>query len=278
MERDADGRETHQGPPAVPIGSRIAAYEVEREIGRGKAGVVYRARDLALDRVVALKLLPAGLAQNEAFRQRFIHDSRVVAGIDHPHVVPIFDAGESDGVLYIAMRYVRAGSLRDLLDQRGALAVAPALRLAEHAASALDSAHAHGVVHGAVRPEKVLVILGEDDDLPQNAYLTGFGTAEPVPAEGFEADAAGDRYDLARVVLETLAGQPVVPPDGGEGERRVRPSTPPLSLSRMRPEIPPDVDSVMWTALTEAPADRYRSCREFVSALRAAVDGPDRRP
>ncbi|KPI02436.1 hypothetical protein OV450_4686 [Actinobacteria bacterium OV450] len=150
------------------------------------------------------------------------------------------------------------------------------MRIAEHVASALDSAHAHGLVHGAVKPSKVLVVLGEDDGLPLYAYLTDFGTAGPLLDEDFGGpgeDTAVDRYALACLVYETLAGEPVFPQGGGEGVRRLQQYAEPHSLSQMCPGLPPDVDIVMRTALAKEPGDRYRSCREFVSALRAAVNG-----
>lgn len=281
VERIPDDSGPYERQPSVSTGSRIAGYELQREIGRGSTGVVYCARDLRLDRTVALKLLPPELARNETFRRRLVHAARVVNEIDHPHMVPTFEAGESDGVLYIAMRYIHAPNLRLLLDQDGAMAVAPAMRIAEHVASALDSAHAHGLVHGAVDPRKVLVVLGEDDGLPLYAYLTDFGTAGPLPDEDFEGpgvNAAVDRYALACLVYETLAGEPVFPQGGGEGVRWLQQYAEPHFLSQMCPGLPPDVDGVMRTALAKAPGDRYRSCREFVSELRAAIDGRERRP
>ncbi|KOV22552.1 hypothetical protein ADK90_10645 [Streptomyces sp. XY413] len=277
--RIADDGAPYQGRPSVSFGSRVADYELRHEIGRGGTGVVYCATDLRLDRTVALKLLRPELARNETFRRRLIHAARVVNEIDHPHMVPTFEAGESDGTLYIAMRYIHAPNLRELLNQDRALAVAPAMRIAEHVASALDSAHAHGLVHGTVKPGKVLVVLGEDDGLPLYAYLTGFGTAGSLPDKDFGSlgvDAAVDQYALACLVYETFAGEPVFPQGGDEGVRRLQQQAEPRPLSQTCPELPPDVDGVMRTALAKAPSDRYRSCREFVSELRAAVEGRDR--
>src|SRR4051794_1795240 len=155
-----DGGEGHDtslysGRPSDLVGRQIAGYRIEREIGRGGMAVVYRARDLRLDRAVALKLLAPELARNDTFRRRFTHESRVAAAIDHPHIVPVFEAGETDGVLYIAMRYVAGLDLRHLLDREGPLAVRVAARIALQVASALDAAHDHGLVHRDVKPGNI---------------------------------------------------------------------------------------------------------------------------
>ncbi|NEE44225.1 serine/threonine protein kinase, partial [Streptomyces sp. SID8455] len=152
------------------IGKRIAGYLVEAEIGRGGMAVVYRARDLRLDRIVALKLLAPELARNDTFRQRFTHESRVAAAIDHPHIVPVFEAGETDGLLYIAMRYVAGADLRVLIDRRGPLDLTAAVRIGGQVASALDAAHDHDLVHRDVKPGNILVAAGTDSDHPEHVY------------------------------------------------------------------------------------------------------------
>ncbi|WP_031114473.1 protein kinase domain-containing protein, partial [Streptomyces sp. NRRL S-146] len=114
------------GRPSELVGQQIAGYRIEQEIGRGGMAVVYRARDLRLERTVALKLLAPELARNDTFRRRFTHESRAAAAIDHPHIVPVFEAGETDGVLYIAMRYVAGSDLRHVLDREGPMPPATA--------------------------------------------------------------------------------------------------------------------------------------------------------
>src|SRR5512139_1163687 len=161
--------------PAGLSGHQIADYRLEREIGRGGMAVVYRARDLNLGRTVAVKLLAPELARNESFRLRFASESRAAAAIDHPHIIPVFSAGESEGVLYIAMRYVEGRDLRSLLDRSGTLPVPQVVRIATQIASALDAAHAHGLVHRDVKPGNVLVAEGTDSDHPEHVYLTDFG-------------------------------------------------------------------------------------------------------
>ncbi|MFI9329491.1 serine/threonine-protein kinase [Kitasatospora sp. NPDC052868] len=175
MERTPEHNEPHEGRPSIPSRTRIAGYELENEIGRGRTGTVYRATDLRLGRTLAVKLLAPELGRDEAFRRRFVRDSRIAAEIDHPHIVPVMEAGEADGFLYIAMRYVAGPSLRELLAQDGTLSVDGAVRIAGQVASALDSAHAHGVVHGGVNPGSILVIRTTDEERPQYAYLTDFG-------------------------------------------------------------------------------------------------------
>ena len=130
------------------IGTELAGYRVEALVGRGGMGIVYRAHDIALDRSVALKLITPGLAESDRFRQRFIHESRVAASIDHANIVPIYDAGESQGQLYIAMRFVEGTDLDALLEQEGALGPERALRILTQAASALDAAQERGLVVG----------------------------------------------------------------------------------------------------------------------------------
>ncbi|QKW10841.1 serine/threonine protein kinase [Streptomyces sp. NA04227] len=214
-------------------GHRIAGYRLEEEIGHGGMAVVYRARDLRLGRTVAVKLLAPELARNDTFRGRFVQESRVAAAIDHPHIVPVFEAGEADGVLYIAMRYVRGSDLRALLDRTGRLPLETACRIALQVASALDAAHAHQLVHRDVKPGNVLIADDPDDtgdldhaDAPggsgsghgpdheaseggEYAYLTDFGlTKRSLSLTGFTR--VGQFVGtLDYVAPEQIAGRPV---------------------------------------------------------------------
>ncbi|MCX5195339.1 serine/threonine protein kinase [Streptomyces sp. NBC_00249] len=278
-------------------GSEIAGYRLEREIGHGAMSVVYRATDLHLDRTVALELFAPELHRDDTFRRRFTHESRIAASIDHPHILPIFEAGETDGVLYLAMRYVPGPDLRVLLDQEGPLPVPAALRIAAPVASALDAAHAHDLVHRDVKPANILVAAGTDSDHPEDVYLTNFGLAKKSPSlAGFTTagtfvgtvdymapeqfsdrllDGRCDLYSLACVVYETIAGRPPFERDSDMALLLAHMHDPPPALSERRPEIAPGVDAVMAKALAKRPEDRYASCLEFVAELRSAASMPD---
>lgn len=285
----------YAGRPGDLVGRRIAGYRIEREIGRGGMAVVYRARDLRLERTVALKLLAPELARNDTFRQRFTHESRVAAAIDHPHIVPVFEAGETDGVLYIAMRYVAGRDLRALLDQEGPLPVATAARIAVQVASALDAAHEHDLVHRDVKPGNILVARGTDSDHPEHVYLTDFGLTKkslsltgfttvgqfvgtldyvaPEQISGRPVDGRCDVYSLACVVYETMAGAPPFQRDDDMALLWAHQYDQPPALTERRPDIAAGVDGVMAKALAKSPDDRYDSCLAFVAALRAAAKG-----
>ncbi|MGR8012022.1 serine/threonine-protein kinase [Streptomyces hypolithicus] len=283
------------GSPSELLGQQIAGYRVESEIGRGGMAVVYRARDLRLDRTVALKLLAPELARNDTFRQRFSHESRVAAAIDHPHIVPVFEAGETDGVLYIAMRYVAGQDLRHLLDRQGPLPLGTAVRIAAQVASALDAAHEHDLVHRDVKPGNILVAQGTDSDHPEHVYLTDFGLTKkslsltgfttvgqfvgtldyvaPEQISGRPVDGRCDVYSFACVVHESLAGAPPFRRDDDMALLWAHQFDPPPPLTGLRPDLPAAVDGVMAKALAKSPDDRYDSCLRFVAALRAAGAG-----
>lgn len=283
------------GRPSELIGQQIAGYRIEQEIGRGGMAVVYRARDLRLERTVALKLLAPELARNDTFRRRFTHESRAAAAIDHPHIVPVFEAGETDGVLYIAMRFVAGSDLRHLLDREGPLPPATALRVAAQVASALDAAHEHGLVHRDVKPGNILVSRGTDSDHPEHVYLTDFGLTKkslsltgfttvgqfvgtldyvaPEQISGKPVDARCDVYGFACVVYEVLAGHPPFRRDDDMALLWAHQYDDPPPLTLARPDIGPQADPVFAMALAKSPDDRYPSCLDFVAALRAATTG-----
>ncbi|WP_367325405.1 serine/threonine-protein kinase [Streptomyces sp. HUAS ZL42] len=283
------------GRPSDLIGKQVASYRVEQEIGRGGMAVVYRARDLRLDRTVALKLLAPELARNDTFRQRFTHESRVAAAIDHPHIVPVFEAGETDGILYIAMRYVSGSDLRHLLDQQGPLPLATAVRIAAQVASALDAAHEHGLVHRDVKPGNILVSRGTDSDHPEHVYLTDFGLTKkslsltgfttvgqfvgtldyvaPEQISGRPVDGRCDVYSFACVVYESLTGRPPFRREDDMALLWAHQYDDPPQLTEDRPDLTPRLDAVFAKALAKIPDDRHDSCLEFVAALRAAGSG-----
>ena len=155
------------------VGSQIAGYRLEEQIGRGGMAVVFRAQDERLQRQVALKILAPALEPDEAFRQRFIRESRSAAAVDDPHIIPVFEAGEADGVLFIAMRYVPGGDAGTLVRRIGQLPIERAVAIISAVASALDAAHAAGLVHRDVKPANMLV--DSRPGRPDHVYLSDFG-------------------------------------------------------------------------------------------------------
>ncbi|WP_327312344.1 serine/threonine-protein kinase [Streptomyces sp. NBC_01235] len=285
------GTSPFSGRPSELVGRQVAGYRIEREIGRGGMAVVYRARDLRLDRTVALKLLAPELARNDTFRKRFTHESRVAAAIDHPHIVPVFEADETDGVLYIAMRYVEGSDLRHLLDREGPLPLPKAVRIAAQVASALDAAHEHGLVHRDVKPGNILVSRGTDSDHPEHVYLTDFGLTKkslsltgfttvgqfvgtldyvaPEQISGRPVDGRCDVYGFACVVYECLASRPPFLRDDDMALLWAHQNADPTPLTEVRPDLPPYLDAVFARALAKNPEARHPTCGAFVADLRA---------
>jgi serine/threonine protein kinase/actin-like ATPase involved in cell morphogenesis len=278
-------------------GSEIAGYRIESVIGRGGMAVVYRAEDMRLGRKVALKLLLPQLADNDQFRQRFIQESRLAASLDHPNIVPIYEAGDADGQLFIAMRYVVGSDLKGLLDQQGGqLTVAWTLRLFGQIGDALDSAHRAGLVHRDVKPANILVAAAA---LPRSAhvYLTDFGltkrTAEltggltgtgrflgtvdyvsPEQIQGKPVGPGTDVYALGCVLYECLTGRLPFRRDDDAALLWAHLVASPPAVTAIRPELPAAVDAVVARALAKDPADRFRSCEELLHGLQQALVVP----
>jgi serine/threonine protein kinase/DNA-binding beta-propeller fold protein YncE len=283
--------------PAVPdefaVGSIVAGYELEGRIGRGGMAVVYRAHDVRLDRRVALKIMAPGLALDDAFRQRFIRESRAAAAVDHPHIIPVFEAGEELGVLFIAMRYVQGGDVGSLLDRLGALPPRRVSSIIAQVASALDAAHDHGLVHRDVKPANMLLDTGTRGSEADHVYLSDFGLSKqslattgltatgvflgtldyvaPEQIEGRPVDGRADQYALACAAFELLSGTPPFRRDGSLAIVFAQLSEPPPALTTRRAGLPDAVDRVMAKAMAKAPDDRYRTCREFAASLHAAL-------
>jgi len=273
-------------------GHRLAGYRLEKLIGRGGMAVVYRAEDLRLGRIVAVKLLAPELARNDVFRERFARESRIAASIDHPNIVPVYEAGEAEGVLYIAMRYVRGRDLRAMLDREGPLSVRQTVRITVQVASALDAAHAHELVHRDVKPGNILIAEGTDSEHPEHAYLTDFGLTKkslsltglttvgqfvgtldyvaPEQISGKPVDGRCDVYSLGCVVFEMLSGSPPYERDDDLALLWAHLNDPAPHLTERRPDLPAAVDQVLGRALAKTPDERYASCLEFVGALRLA--------
>ena len=279
-------------PEEFTAGSVIAGYRLEQRIGHGGMAVVFRAYDSRLDRQVALKILAPSLARDVAFRRRFIRESRAAAAVDHPHIIPVFDAGQADGVLFIAMRYVRGGDVRSLIERTGALPTVRVAELVSQVASALDAAHAIGLVHRDVKPANMLLDASPVAGRRDHVYLTDFGlskaattnvtasgeflgTLDYVAPEQIEGrrqlDGRSDLYALACSVFEMLAGEPPFRREQGVSVMYAHLSEPPPSLHERRPDLPVAVDDVLSRALAKTPDDRYLTCDDFAAALRPAL-------
>ena len=270
------------------LGREIAGYRIDGVIGRGGMGVVYLADHLRLGRRVALKLLPHELSQDVGYRARFLHESRLAAALDHPNVVPVHDAGEAGGLLYIAMRFVDGTDLRTLLAD-GPLEPRRALALAAQIATALDTAHARGLVHRDVKPGNILV---DDAD---HAYLTDFGIAveldssaapgggpgstagtlaylAPEQIDGGPLDGRADQYALACLVYECLAGRPpFAGRTSGMALLWAHLEEPPPAVTDAAPGLPVALDAALARGLAKQPGDRFPSCTALIAAVRDAL-------
>lgn len=274
---------------SLVIGDEFAGYRIESFIARGGMAVVYCARDIRLGRRVALKLLAPELTELDNFRQRFIRESRLAASIDHPHIIPIYRAGQVDDLLYLSMRYVNGPDLSGLLAQEGPLPLTRAVSLFSQAAEALDAAHAHGLVHRDVKPANILVASG-DQDLP-HLYLTDFGLTKrtaslsgltvvghfvgtvdyvaPEQISGEPPDARTDVYSFGCVLYEAFTGRRPFERDVEAAIIYAHLNDPPPSVVAVRPDLPREADEVIATAMAKQPADRYATCSALMTALRA---------
>ena len=278
-------------------GSVIAGYRIEAMIGRGGMAVVYRAEDLRLGRKVALKLLAPHLADSEQFRQRFVRESRLAASLDHPNIVPIYEAGESDGQLFIAMRYVIGHDLSGLLaEQDGRLPLGWTLGLFGQVGAALDAAHRAGLVHRDIKPGNILVATSAHKR-HGHVYLTDFGLTKrtsglsagltgtghflgtvdyisPEQIQGKPAGAASDIYALGCVIYQCLTGQLPFRRDDDAALLWAHLAETPPPVTMLRPEAPRAVNAVVARAMAKDPADRYESCEELLRALETALHVP----
>ena len=279
-------------------GAEIAGYRIESVIGRGGMAVVYRAEDTRLGRKVALKLLTPTLAGNEQFQQRFIRESRLAASLDHPNIVPIYEAGEAEGRLFIAMRYVPGSDLKALIAREGVLAPARILRLFVQIGDALDAAHVMGLVHRDVKPGNILVTSMDEHSGHahlDHVYLTDFGLTKrtsslsgsltgtghflgtvdyvsPEQIQGAPVGPSTDMYSLGCVLYECLIGQLPFHRDDDAAVLWAHLVTPPPPIGVARPDLPPEVNDVVARAMAKKPEDRYDSCHELIRDLEYALN------
>ena len=276
-------------------GFELAGYRIESVIGRGGMAVVYRAEDTRLGRKVALKVLTPVLANNEQFQQRFIRESRLAASLDHPNIVPIYEAGEADGQLFIAMRYVAGSDLKVLLSQEDGLPPARLLRIFVQIGDALDAAHELGLVHRDVKPGNILVASIQEHSghgYSDHVYLTDFGLTKrttslsgaltgtghflgtvdyvsPEQIQGAPVGPGTDIYALGCVLYECLTGQLPFHRDDDAALLWAHLVEAPPPVSGVRPDLPPAVDDVVARAMAKAPEDRYASCHDARARPRA---------
>jgi serine/threonine protein kinase len=282
------------GPRLIELseGDRFAGYRIERLLGRGGMGVLYLAMEPGLERRVALKLIVPEAAADHVFARRFAEESRIAASIEHPNVVPIYAAGEEDGVPFIAMRYVSGSDLGKRISRQGRLQPGLAAALIAQVGNGLDAIHAAGLVHRDVKPANVLLSGATGED---HAYITDFGVARNVATEsgltqtgrfvgtldyvapeqisGGEADARVDVYALGCLLFKLLTGEVPFPKDGEAARLYAHLNDPPPAPSLYVPEVPMALDDVVIRAMSKEPGDRYPSAGDLGRAAVAALSG-----
>jgi protein kinase-like protein/PASTA domain-containing protein len=277
---------------SLPAGSRFGGYRIERTLGHGGMGIVYLARQLELDRLVALKVIRPELAHDEHFRGRFRAESRTAASIEHPRVVTVFGAGELDGLLYVAMRYIDGDDLGRVLARLGPLPPDRAAKLISQVAEGLDAVHAAGLVHRDVKPANVIVA---DEGGARSAYLTDFGLAKaaaategltatgevigsvdymaPEQIEGRRIDARTDVYALGCLLFHAVTGRVPFPERESSAKMWAHLNEPPPAASSRSAGVPRAVDRVIGRAMAKDPGRRFPSAGDLGRAAVAAVRG-----
>jgi serine/threonine protein kinase/WD40 repeat protein len=283
----------------LAVGTEIAHYRIESLLGVGGMSQVYLAEHARLKRKVALKLLAPELSLDPNFRERFIRESQLAASLDHPNVIPIYEADETNGRLFIAMRYVRGIDLKSLIRSEGQLSLERTFRILAQVASALDAAHARDLVHRDVKPENILIDPGSDPEADPHVFLADFGLTKRVSSRsGFTAagefvgtinymapeqvraesvDGRADVYALGCVLYECLTGEVPFPRELEMAVLWAHIQEEPPKLTARRPDLPSALDGVIARAMAKSPGDRYSRCGELVAAVRTqleAVPGP----
>ena len=274
------------------VGDELAGFRLLSVLGRGGMGVVFQAENPRIGSIVALKVLSPDLAEDDVFRARFLQESRIAASLSHPNVVPIYDMGTYEDLIYIAMRYIAGSDLRRILDSQHHLPPEQAVLLVGQAGRALDFAHQHDLVHRDVKPANILVEPGVDGD-PDHAYLADFGISKralsssgltatgefmgtidynaPEQIQGKQVDKRADVYSLGCVMYECLTGRVPFVKDVGAAIIWAHVEENAAPVSQVRGELPTALDPVMRRVLAKDPAERYATCREFTDAVRGAL-------
>ena len=275
------------------VGSEFAGYRLESVIARGGMSTVFLGEHLGLARKVAVKVLAQDLSEDDIFRERFVRESRIAAGLDHPNVIPIYEAGEIDGLLFIAMRYVQGPQLKDLIQKVGPLPAERLLPIMSQSASALDAAHLRGLIHRDVKPGNILIDPDIGSEHSDHVYLCDFGLTKrmsshsgltrtgqfvgtidyiaPEQIEGKDVDARTDIYSLGCVLYECLTGSVPFEKQTEAAVLWAHVQQQPEPVTQRNQRLPREVEHVVDTALAKLPEDRYQTCAELVSALRAAL-------
>jgi serine/threonine protein kinase len=270
------------------LGRVLAGYKIEERIGRGGMGLVYRAEHLNLRRRAAIKIIAPELAEASGFRERFNREARIAAALQHPNIVTVYDAGEEEGLLYLAMQYIEGSDLASVLRKQGRLRPYRALDVCRQVAAALDAAHGQGLIHRDVKPANVLIE-------GRTAFLTDFGLTKriegsqtqltkagdvvgtihyvaPEQIEGGRVDARTDIYSLGCLVYHCLSGELPFARDTDVAVIYAHLSEEPPRLTSVRPELPGGLDAVIAKALEKAPERRFQTCADMMSAARAVID------
>jgi serine/threonine-protein kinase len=275
-------------PPDPRLGSVVAGYRIDSRIGRGGMGVVYVAEHQTLRRQAALKIIVPELAENPDFRERFLREARIAAGLTHPNIVTVYDAGEVDRMLYIAMQFVPGRDLSQILRDDRRLGPYRMLDIARQIGAALDAAHLAGLIHRDVKPANVLID-------GRHAYLTDFGLTKdratsdagltrvgevvgtthylaPEQVEGREVDGRADVYALGCLLFHCLTGELPFPRENDMAVLYAHLHDDPPKVSEKRPQLPEGLDAVIAKALDKSPERRFATCEELVLAARVVVD------
>jgi serine/threonine protein kinase len=273
----------------IQPGQMLGPYRIINQVGKGGMATVYKAYQPSIDRYVAIKVLPSQLAESREFATRFQQEARIIAKLEHPHILPVFDYGESDGVAYFVMRYMDAGTLKEKMIEGRPLPLNDIDRLFTQLAEALSYAHTHGIVHRDLKPANVLI------DAHGNVFLTDFGIAKllesasprltqtdaimgtpayisPEQAQGQTVDQRSDIYSLGIILYEMVTGSVPFTAETPLAVlfKHISDPLPPPSL--IKPDVPPGIEKVILKALAKDPRDRFATAAEFVAAWKRALE------